>query len=316
MGPVAPFPFKVAPRRPTIKPRGVARTHNTRNWRVCDFACPPFQRYRKGMTRFAAAQFSTVLCLALAAPLAGQAQDTLLPPGMEGAELLPGWQTPTGARMAGVRIALDKGWKTYWRSPGDAGIPPSLNFADSQNVARVTVHWPTPEIFDQNGLRSVGYDDELILPLEITPADPTQPVALSADLEFGICHEICVPVSVALDANLDGPGAPDPMIRTALTEQPRPIDGGARCTVEPIADGMRVTATIDLPEAAQEVALFELKSTPVWVSDTVAHREGGQLTAMAEFVPENAQPFALDQNDLRITVLSAEGAVEINGCPD
>ena len=79
--------------------------------------------------------------------------------------------------MAGVRIALDKGWKTYWRSPGDAGIPPSLNFADSQNVARVTVHWPTPEIFDQNGLRSVGYDDELILPLEITPADPSQPVA-------------------------------------------------------------------------------------------------------------------------------------------
>ncbi|MCT2539933.1 protein-disulfide reductase DsbD domain-containing protein [Sedimentimonas flavescens] len=254
------------------------------------------------------------LCLMIAAP--ALAQEAPLPPGMEVIEVIDGWQTPSGERIAALRIALDQGWKTYWRSPGDAGIPPSFNFTDSRNVAAVEMHWPAPEVFDQNGLRSVGYHDELILPLAITPADPTQPVALSADLELGICHDVCVPVSLEVSKDLQGPGAPNETIRAAMTAQPRPIEGGARCTVEPIADGMRVTALIDLPADQARDAFLELRSTPMWVSDAVARRDGDTLIAMAEFVPENAKPFALDQNDLRITVLSENGALEINGCPN
>jgi DsbC/DsbD-like thiol-disulfide interchange protein len=240
-----------------------------------------------------------------------------LPPGMQGAEVLGGWQTPSGSRMVALRIALDAGWKTYWRAPGDAGIPPQFNFAASQNVAGVTFFWPTPEVFDQNGMRSVGYDDELILPIEIVPTDPAKPINLAADLDFGICQEICVPVSLAVSADLDGPGAPDPMIRAALSDRPELRPGRARCIIEPISDGVRVTAAIDLPATGQdEIALFELASTPVWVSDSVAHRDGDTLTATAEFVPENAQPFLLDRDDLLITVLSSGKAVEISGCAE
>ena len=239
-----------------------------------------------------------------------------LPPGMAEAEVLSGWQRPDGARMAAVRIALREGWKTYWRSPGDAGIPPQFDFAGSDNVAGVTVHWPAPEVFDQNGLRSIGYDNVVVLPLEIHPTDPSRPIRLNTELDIGICHDICVPVSVDLSADLEGPGAPDPAIHTALTEQPRPVAEGASCTVEPIADGMRVTARIAMPPAADELALFELRSTPMWVSESVMHRDGGDLIASAEFVPDAAQPFALDQQDLRITVLSRDGAVEFNGCPE
>ncbi len=259
-----------------------------------------------------------VLCVALgAAPPAIAQQMDDLPPGMQRAEVLGGWQTPSGSRMVALRIALDAGWKTYWRAPGDAGIPPQFNFARSENLADVTFFWPTPEVFDQNGMRSVGYDDELILPIEIRPADPDKPISLSADLDFGICQEICVPVSVALSADLDGPGAPDEAIRTALLDRPEPRPDHARCMIEPISDGVRVTAMMDLPPTGQEeVALFELASTPVWVSDSVAHRDGNTLTAMAEFVPENAQPFALDRQDLLITVLSGDTAVEIRGCAE
>lgn len=252
----------------------------------------------------------------LTAPLAGAQEAAPLPPGMADAEVLAGWQRPDGARIAAVRIALREGWKTYWRSPGDAGIPPQFDFAGSDNVAGVTVHWPTPEIFDQNGMRSVGYDDVVVLPLEIHPTDPSRPVRLNTEMDIGICHDICVPVSVGLHADLDGPGAPDPAIRTALTEQPPIRREGASCSVEPIADGMRVTARIDLPPGPGEIALFELKSTPMWVSDSVMHREGGALVASAEFVPEEATPFALDKRDLRITVLSGAGAVEFDGCLD
>ena len=256
-----------------------------------------------------------ILIPALVAPLAGHAEEPFLPHGMERAEVLDGWQTPSGARIAALRIALDKGWKTYWRSPGDAGIPPQFNFAASENVAGIEVRWPRPVVFDQNGMRSVGYADEVILPIEITPRDPSQPIALSAEMEFGICHDVCVPVSVEVSADLEGPGAPDPVISAALTDQPRPVALEARCDVEKIADGVRVTASIEMPEvAAEPVTLFELRSTPMWVSESVTRLDGATMVSMAEFVPDNAQPFDLDAGDLRITVLSGADAVEINGC--
>ncbi len=254
------------------------------------------------------------LVLGLAPLGTALAQD--LPAGIIDAEVLGGWQTDSGKRMAAVRIALDDGWKTYWRAPGDAGIPPQFNFTQSQNVADVTVHWPRPQVFVLDGLRSVGYLGEMVLPLEITPTDPSQPIALTAGVDFGICHEICVPVSVALSADLFGPGAPDAIIDAALTAQPEPHSGGANCVIEPIRDGMRVTAHIDLPPLGpDEVALFELRGMPVWVSDSVSHREDGRLVSMAEFVPNDALPFALNPADLRITVLGAGRAIEFDGCP-
>ena len=263
------------------------------------------------MSRHLAPLLPLYLCLA-ALPLHAEEP---LPPGMEGAEVLPGWEAPDGSRIAALKIELDHGWKTYWRSPGDAGVPPVIDFAGSDNVAKVQVIWPAPQVFDQNGLRTVGYHDEMILPLEITPADPAKPVTLSAGLDMGICHDVCVPVSLELGADLAGPGTPDPEIRAALNAVPLRQPGLAHCTVEPIADGMRVKAAIDLPEAAGEIALFELRSTPMWVSDSEAERQGNTLLASAEFVPDSGKPFPLDQTDLRITVLSEAGAIEIDGCP-
>lgn len=260
------------------------------------------------------------LCALLANPLAAQEAPTTLPaaalpPGLSQAGVLGGWTTPDGARIAALKIELRPGWKTYWRVPGDAGVPPVLNFTASQNVAALRVIWPAPEVFEVNGMRAVGYHEAMVLPVEITPADPSQPVALAADLDLGICQEICVPVQLSLHADLAGPGGPDAEISAAIAAEPAPRPGLARCTFEPIRDGVRVHAAIDLPEAANEVALFELRSSPMWVSDSVMHREGRQLLASAEFVPDSGAPFDLDQRDLRITVLSAAGAFEIDGCP-
>lgn len=282
--------------------------------------------------------FARFLILVLVAPLAAQAQTseievTILPPppdaqqmvavsslprGMERTELLDGWQTEDGAHIAAIRIALDEGWKTYWRSPGEAGIPPQFNFAESQNVTSVQVRWPRPVIFEQNGMRTVGYRDEVVLPIEITPIDPSQPVALAADLDFGICHDVCVPVSVEVTADLQGPGQMnEPTIMGALSSQPQITTLPVLCEIEPISDGMRVTARIPLPaEAPEPLPVFELASMPVWVSEAVSHRDGDMLVAMAEFVPDAAAPFALDPHDLRITLLDGASAYEIDGCAD
>lgn len=260
-----------------------------------------------GMSRPAA----ILLSVCLAVPAA--AQDAL-PPGIAGAEVLRGWRTPEGDYIAALKIELDAGWKTYWRVPGDAGIPPVLDFTESDNVAGVDVIWPAPEVFDQNGLRTVGYHDGVILPIRIRPKDPHAPVGIEADMDIGICRDICVPVALDLEADIGGPGAPDAEISRAMAAAPQPRPGRAQCVTAPIADGVRVTARIDLPPVPGEIAMFELRSTPMWVSEPVMQREGRFLMATVDFVPDDGRPFPLSPDDLRITVLGAAEAVQIDGC--
>ncbi|WP_407947234.1 protein-disulfide reductase DsbD domain-containing protein [Phaeovulum vinaykumarii] len=236
-------------------------------------------------------------------------------PGLDGAGLRPGWQTPDGAHMAALDLRLEPGWKTYWRAPGDAGVPPRFDFSGSRNLGAVRFHWPTPQVFDLNGMRSIGYKDALVLPLEITPRDPARPVHLSAKIEIGLCNHICMPVALTLSGDLDGKGTPDPAIRAALGATPRPAPGAARCDVSPIRDGLRLRAEITAPNlGGNEVTLVELPGADIWVSETRTRREKGHLVSEADLVPPEAQPFALDRSRVVLTVLGRTGAVEIAGC--
>ena len=79
---------------------------------------------------------------------------------------------------AGVEIKLQPGWKTYWRYPGDSGVPPSFDFAASENVKSVTVLFPAPKRFEDGGGTSIGYGDDVIFPLRITARDAGKPVTL------------------------------------------------------------------------------------------------------------------------------------------
>ncbi|WP_078602034.1 protein-disulfide reductase DsbD domain-containing protein [Thioclava sp. DLFJ4-1] len=239
------------------------------------------------------------------------------PPGLEQAQLRAGGKGANGTRMAALEIALAPGWKTYWRSPGDAGIPPQIQFTGSSNLASAVVHWPAPEVFLSSGMRTVGYHDGVVLPISVTPKDPGKPVQLEADVMIGICDNICVPVSLHLQTEITGDGKPDPKIQAALAREPRKIAPQTRCETEPMKDGVRLTARVDLPPAiGTENALLELASRPVWVSEADSHREGDTLVTSADFVPPDAKPFDLDPSDLRITVLSDRGAVEIMGCTE
>lgn len=237
------------------------------------------------------------------------------------ARLMPGWRMDNGAHMAALRIRLEPGWKTYWRAPGDAGIPPEFDWSGSQNVAAVAVHWPVPKRFDQNGLASVGYAGELVMPLEIVPDVPGRPIALSGRVQIGVCEDICVPVSLALEANLPptGEGGGSDAIRAALADRPMTADEAGvvlvTCRAEPISDGMRLTVAMVMPPIApEEAAVVEFSDPTVWVSEAETRREGGRLTAVAELVPAGAAPFALARDGLRFTVLGGGRAVDIRGC--
>lgn len=93
----------------------------------------------------------------------------------------------------GVQIQLSQGWKTYWRNPGDSGIPPIFNWTRSKNLERAKVLWPAPRRYDLSGEMTFAYKDEVIFPVEITVKDPTKPLQVTLDLFYGICEEMCVP---------------------------------------------------------------------------------------------------------------------------
>lgn len=251
----------------------------------------------------------------MAAPVQAQALGDIL-----SAEVLPGYRTQSGTHMAGIRVRLSHGWKTYWRSPGDAGIPPEFNWSGSENVKAVHIHWPVPDIFTFNGMHTIGYDREVVLPVEIWPLRAQDPVRLNSHVELGVCRDICVPASVELAAVLPMGGAGDPMIRAALRAQPMSARAAGltahHCRMEPAGKGMRLSAELTLPaQGAEELVVIETADPNLWVSEPRVERRGGVLRAEAEVVAANRQPFGLDRSGLVITVLAAGRAVEIRGCP-
>jgi DsbC/DsbD-like thiol-disulfide interchange protein len=125
---------------------------------------------------------------------------------------------------AGVEIKLDPGWHTYWRDPGDSGVPPKLDFSGSDNVKSVAVLWPAPERFpDGAGGSSIGYLDHVILPLRVTLQNAAKQSALKLKLGYDICGNMCVPVESELNLSLHGDGAEEAAIEKAEIRVPRQV---------------------------------------------------------------------------------------------
>src|SRR5690242_12078837 len=79
--------------------------------------------------------------------------------------------------LGGIAFQLQPGWKTYWRTPGDSGVPPRFDFSKSDNIDAVTILWPAPTKFpDGAGGQSLGYQKQVVLPLRIVVKNPDKPV--------------------------------------------------------------------------------------------------------------------------------------------
>ena len=98
------------------------------------------------------------------------------------------------AQGAGLEIALAPGAITYWRDPGEAGVPPSFDFSGSENLARADVEFPAPQrIAEPDGSVAFGYRAGVILPISVTPTDSGKPVRLVAKVDYAVCEKVCLP---------------------------------------------------------------------------------------------------------------------------
>lgn len=254
----------------------------------------------------------SVLALCAAFPAAADMRDAAQ------LAIIPGWQTADGTQMAGLQITLAPGWKTYWRAPGDGGIPPMIDFQGSQNIDTAQFHWPVPEVFYQNDMRSVGYTDNVVLPLEVTP-DGTGPIRLTGSVQIGVCDEVCVPMTFAFDTLLPPSTTRHPALLAAFLDRPQTAaEAGVQsvtCDVTPNADGLELTATVQATQIDGITAMvIETGDTSVWVSEPTTKQRGNQISGTVDLISGTGGPIALDRSSVRITLLGPQRAVDVLGC--
>jgi DsbC/DsbD-like thiol-disulfide interchange protein len=129
----------------------------------------------------------------------------------------------SGLQVAAVEIALDKGFKTYWRTPGDSGIPPMFSFGGSENARDIAVHFPAPMRFDDGaGGHSIGYVTPLVeLPVTFRAIDPAKPVRLALKMDYAVCEKICVPATGQMQLLVEVAKAASPRAAKLLRTLPR-----------------------------------------------------------------------------------------------
>src|SRR4030088_1833280 len=130
--------------------------------------------------------------------------------------------------LGGIALRPQPGWKTYWRTPGDSGVPPRFDFSKSENVEAVTVMWPAPTKFDDGaGGYSLGYHDQIVLPLRIVAKNADKPVTLRAGINYAVCEKLCIPVEAKAElAFTRVVSTEDSALFAALDTVPKPANVG------------------------------------------------------------------------------------------
>ena len=147
-----------------------------------------------------------LLALVGFAPLAGAATGAWSDGPHTRARLVSATWDGKGEALIGVQIELEAGWKTYWQNPGDAGVPPQLDWGKSSNLEAVIARWPVPtRLPDPYGV-SIGYKGSVVVPVLLKPEEAGKEINLDLEIEYGVCAEVCIPVSARLTLALT-PGA-------------------------------------------------------------------------------------------------------------
>ncbi len=309
-----PFPVSRFPLDPHISPDCMARFPFPM-WSEAG-SVPRTEGGRQQGFRLIEAFAGAMLLLGLAGAVPPQARAAEPSPWARSAQsqarLIEG-ESPPGERLAGLDIRLAPRFITYWRDPGDAGVPPTLTFTGSTNLKSATVLYPVPRKLDEAGALAFGYEAEVTFPIRVVPVDPARPVGLVLGLDYAVCHEICLPAHADLRLDLDGrPSGEAAQVGVALAAVPRVSSLGAAgipsiVGIVPRNDGgFAVTAT------GANVASVLFVEAP----EGFAYEAGpGQATDAGTMFPVKRldHPKEVEQpgSPVILTLSTAAGAIEV-----
>ena len=214
-----------------------------------------------------------------------------------------------GGDLAGFEIALAPGAITYWRDPGDAGLPPTLDFSLSDNVASVEPEFPAPKrIKEADGGEAFGYDGGVVFPLRVKPRDPTKPATLKLNADFAVCEKVCLPAKAHLELKLPSvPGSPFAgAIDAALAAVPRVVAAKDFGALEALSADSWLLCSAQ--EDGPPRDLFVEAPEGWWLKTTPAQADGGRdcfTLTIGDKPKDAALPVAL-----RLTLTGGAGPVE------
>ena len=221
--------------------------------------------------------------------------------------------------MGGVAFTLQRGWKTYWRTPGDSGVPPRFDFSKSENIKAVTVLWPAPKKFDDGaGGHSLGYQNEIVLPLRIVAKNADRPVTLRADINYAVCEKLCIPVEASAELTFSSVASTeDSALSAALDTVPKPARVGDPnpLTIRDVKRDGKSAVLVDVTTSdAKDVNLFVEGPTPDWslpVPKLLDHGPPGirRFAFALDGMPPGTNP---DGAALKLTLVGADRAYEFN----
>jgi DsbC/DsbD-like thiol-disulfide interchange protein len=221
--------------------------------------------------------------------------------------------------LGGIAFQLQPGWKTYWRTPGDSGVPPRFDFSKSDNIEAVTVLWPAPQKFDDGaGGASLGYHDQVVLPLRIVAKNVDKPVTLRADISYAVCEKICIPVEASAELAINSVASTeDSVLFAALDTVPKPANVGDPnpLTIRDVKRAGKSEVLVDVvtPDS-RPVHLFVEGPTPDWglpVPKPVEHGPPGikRFSVQLDGVPPGVNP---EGAALKLTLVGGDRSYEFN----
>jgi DsbC/DsbD-like thiol-disulfide interchange protein len=269
--------------------------------------------------RIALGVATTILMSSLAIEACAQDASPWQRDGHSAVRLLAGSRSGT-VLLGGIAFQLQPGWKTYWRTPGDSGVPPRFDFSKSENIEAVTVLWPAPKKFDDGaGGSSLGYHDQVVLPLRIVAKSTDKPVTLRAAVNYAVCDKLCVPVEADVElAFTSVASTEDSVLFAALDTVPKPANVGDPnpLTIRDVKREGKSTVLVDVvaPSEARDINLFVEGPTPDWalpVPKLLEHSPPGikRFTFELDGLPPDTNP---EGAALKLTLVGGARSYEFN----
>jgi DsbC/DsbD-like thiol-disulfide interchange protein len=263
---------------------------------------------------FAATMFASLLALQAHAQDSSPWQQD----GHSAVRLLAG--SRSGAvLLGGIGFQLQPGWKTYWRTPGDSGVPPRFDFSKSENTEAVTVLWPAPTKFDDGaGGHSMGYHNQVVLPLRIVAKNADKPVTLRAEINYAVCEKLCIPVEANAElAFTSVASTEDSALFAALDTVPKPASVGDPnpLTIRDVKRSGKSAVLVDVVTPDNRgVDLFVEGPTPDWalpVPSPIEHGPPGvkRFSFELDGLPPGANP---EGAALKLTLVGGDRSYEFN----
>ena len=242
------------------------------------------------------------------------------------AAALSDWATNEGGRMrlvalspqadGSLRAALQieplPGWITYWREPGEGGIPPQLSLAPEANVAIERIGYPVPKTILAGSVREIGYDGPVTLPIDLRIADPAKPAKLDLSAFVGLCKDICIPFQASFSLPLPAQSLFLPEEQAVIAAADAALPGGPAADFALTghrlsADGKALSLEFTLPEPAGDAPQVYLTgpSGYVFFNQKQPRRDGRNFQTE---IAMGRLPAGYDLHGKRWTVLVVDGA--------